>query len=140
MSSHFSLWYYTKLLVGLGHLFSVSKLYSEGNVCFLFGWTAVYFHAEMMLLFPLEINSNSAKQIQYYMSILRSSKVLVRIESHAYFLVFENTVAECWPTCDTDASWHRNIILVKVQGFTLTPILLNRHDFTLTLSYHVCRI
>jgi len=55
----------------------------------------VYFHAEMVPLFLVGLNSNSTRQIQYYMSILRPSKVLVRTESHDYFLVFENTVAEC---------------------------------------------
>lgn len=43
----------------------------------------------------LEINSHGTKQIQYYLSILSSSEVLVRTECRAYFLVFENVVVEC---------------------------------------------
>lgn len=55
-----------------------------------------------MLLFLLEINNT--KQIQYYILILTRSKLLVRIENHIYFLVFENTVAELSPAHEMDAN------------------------------------
>lgn len=109
------------------------KLCSEGRVCFVFGWTAVYFHAEIMPLFLLAVNSISTKQLHPYMSAVRPTEMLARADSlfKGSFLALERAAAPCWPTRAVDASWHTD--LVKIQDFSLVPILLNGHDFTLTL-------
>lgn len=105
------------------------RLCSEGSVCFLLGWTAVYFRARIMPLLLLAVNSKSTS------SCTPKCQHWDRLKHLAELTGFFPCLWKCCSTLLTNTCyrWKLTHSSSEAPGFSLALILLSRHDFTSTL-------